>query len=480
MGIGSWGEELQGFLGGLYGSDYVRDFHHAAKTFRTNFYQNAPKFKFLFHVVFDINDEAYPDSVGAGQNFGILVKDIQLPSYKMDVKEYNQYNRKRLVQTKINYEPVEITFHDDNASTITNMWHAYYTYYYADSRNPQIQFNDSPGAGAIGQLPSFNLPNIQPDVGYNGRNIYDTGLEGQLNWGYIGEPTSANPDLRKPPFFNNITIFGFAQHNFVAYTLVNPMVKSFSHDKYSYDDAQIPMKNSMTIDYETVVYNVGYINGLAPDEIIRGFGDSATYDRTPSPITLPGANGRATGQGGYLNAISTGLQQMSQGNFLSGLYNIYGGYRAQKGRNILDDMRNEFQQGLKDGFNPYPIENRNQPFWTPGISQTPSFVGQAGGPTVGVVQPNPANYIIPSEPIPVGPDDLVFRPAVEPPIDDFIPIALPAVLPSNNAALPREYVAGLQINNTVRPNPDFLQELPAIITADENERLPRRFNNDIV
>lgn len=476
MGLGSWGEELQGFLGGLYGSDYVRDFHHAAKTFRTNFYQNAPKFKFTFHVVFEINDEAWPDSIGAGQNFGLLVKDIQLPTYKMDVKEYNQYNRKRLVQTKINYEPVEVTFHDDNASLITSMWHAYYTYYYADSRNPQIEFNDSPGAGAIGQLPALTLPSIQPNVGYNGRNIYDVGLEGQLNWGYIGEPTSANPDLRKPAFFKNITIFGFAQHNFVAYTLVNPMIRSFGHDKYNYDDSQTTMKNSMNLDYETVVYNVGYLNGLAPDEIIKGFGDSATYDRTPSPITLPGANGRATGQGGYLNAISTGLKQIEQGNFAAGLYNLYGGYRAQKGRNILDDMRQEFKQGLKEGFNPYPIENRNTPFWTPGISQTPTVVGQAGGPTVGVVQPNPVNYILPSEPIapPIPPDELEFFPTIQP-VEDFIPIALPAVLPSNPAPAPREVVAGIQINKTIQADSQILDNLPYYVKTDENERFNSNF-----
>ena len=42
-----------GFFGGVaagfFSNDYLRDYTHAAKTFRTNGYQYTPKFKFLFH-----------------------------------------------------------------------------------------------------------------------------------------------------------------------------------------------------------------------------------------------------------------------------------------------------------------------------------------------------------------------------------------------------------------------------------------------
>ena len=50
----------------------------------------------------------------------------------------NQYNRKRLIQSKIKYQPIDITFHDDNASQITAMWDAYYRYNYADAWNPIV------------------------------------------------------------------------------------------------------------------------------------------------------------------------------------------------------------------------------------------------------------------------------------------------------------------------------------------------------
>ena len=120
---------LANVAGGFFGNDYLRDFTHASKAFRSNFYQNAPKFKFLFHVYFDINQEAYNTaSLPKQSNFSLLVKTVQLPNFSFDTHTLNQYNRKRIVQTKIKYEPIEISFHDDNNSLITRLWHNYYTY----------------------------------------------------------------------------------------------------------------------------------------------------------------------------------------------------------------------------------------------------------------------------------------------------------------------------------------------------------------
>ena len=77
--------------GEFFGSDYLRDYTHASKTFRPNSYQNAPKFKFLFHVYFDINPDVYKPALGT--NLGLDVKTIKLPGYSFTTHELNQYNR---------------------------------------------------------------------------------------------------------------------------------------------------------------------------------------------------------------------------------------------------------------------------------------------------------------------------------------------------------------------------------------------------
>ncbi len=49
----------------FFTNEYLRDYQHASKTFRTNAYGYSPKFKFLFHVYFDINK----DYIGATQGW---------------------------------------------------------------------------------------------------------------------------------------------------------------------------------------------------------------------------------------------------------------------------------------------------------------------------------------------------------------------------------------------------------------------------
>ena len=243
---------------------YLRDFRHAARIFLPNTQSNAPKVKFLFHVYFEINELAYKPPTG--DNFGILVKSVKLPSYKFDTEIMNQYNRKRIVQTKIKYDPIEVTFHDDNQSQVAAMWNAYYQYNYADSINAtDVLGVEEYGTGAK----------------YQARNIYNNTIAGDDNYGYRGGYT--NDDGTKVPFFKDITVFGFWQQNFIAYTLINPIITSFAHDTYDYAEGGGTMANTMSLDYETVTYNTGKMDAASPELFVTGFG-SANYDRTPSPL----------------------------------------------------------------------------------------------------------------------------------------------------------------------------------------------------
>jgi hypothetical protein len=294
-------------------SRIIRDYTHASLTFRNDgTYEKAPKLKFLFHVYFDINPEV---SNVPNANYGLLVKTVKLPSYNMQVDKMNQYNRKRLIQTKINYDPVDITFHDDTGTAtgsdyaggmIRSLWKAYYNYYYADGRNPEVVFNrirgNTPNAGIGG--PGGKQSSFTAET-YNYRNQYDYSITGNTSWGYTGDATPSGEQAsitngRKIPFFKNITVFGLSQHRYTAYTLINPIITSFSHDTYDYSQGNGIMENKMTLEYETVVYNEGDIDGNAPGDIVTGFGFVANYDRRRSPIARPGSNGLVGGQAGLL------------------------------------------------------------------------------------------------------------------------------------------------------------------------------------
>ena len=341
---------IQGVAGGFFGGPVLRDYTHASKTFRAKNYENAPKLKFLFHVNFEINTEALSNLPGMDANWGLAVKSIKLPTFTMTTHEMNQYNRKRIVQSKIKYEPVDITFHDDagtsaNGGMIRNLWKSYYQYYFSDSRNPKIMI----ASKAVNSDSSKGS-------GYNNRTQYDKSITGDENWGYSGEASKAMPGLVKVPFFKSIRIFGFNQHNYVTYVLVNPMITRFGHDTYNYAEGNGTMENTMTLDYETVVYDSGAISGANPGNMVPGFGDVANYDKTLSPGARPGSNATILGQGGLVDAAGGFSDAIASGNYLGALGIAGTSYNTFKNQNLgqilKGDVTSQILGSLNNAQNP--------------------------------------------------------------------------------------------------------------------------------
>lgn len=399
----SWGENfLRDFVGDFFGSDYLRDYTHASKTFRPNNYQYAPKLKFSFHTYFAINNQAYDldRDEGTQQNFGLLVKEVKLPSYNFQTVQLNQYNRKRIVQTKIKYEPVQITFHDDNSNQMARLWAAYYTYYYGDASTPDVVFSGNRGSQGSDSTSVVTLAGVglgtypQPtDANYNTRNIYDPQLINQ-NWGYIGDSNAAadpaNGGTKKIPFFKNITIFGINnQKNFLAYTLINPIITNFSHDTYNYNEGGGIMQNTMILDYETVVYNEGALDGNNPGSIVAGFGDEATYDRTLSPIAKPGSNSTILGKGGMIDSVGGAIKGLGNNGLkgvIQSVQTIGTAYNTFRNTDLKQQLQAEFNSMLSDALSSNPNESRNLQFNFPSPASTPGVAGTAGSPTIDAQQ----------------------------------------------------------------------------------------------
>ena len=103
----------------------LRDPQHASRLFVNGQFRLAPKHKFLFHVAFNINQGALKDInlIQRHRNeINMLVKSADLPNFQMTVETLNQYNRKKNVQSKHDYQPINITFHDDNMGIINQLW----------------------------------------------------------------------------------------------------------------------------------------------------------------------------------------------------------------------------------------------------------------------------------------------------------------------------------------------------------------------
>ena len=335
----------QDFLQGFTATNSLRDYTHASKTFRTNAYELKPRFKFLFHVQFTLNVEeiqALKNSKVFGptqiSTLSLAVKTVDLPKYNIDVATLNQYNRKRLVQTKINYEPVNITFHDDGGDNIREMWYQYYSYYYKDPAQQYIS-NAPVTNGTIG-----NITTKQNGFSYNNRDIYSQNRVGSVNdWGFIGENfmDGTSSASGKPPFFKDIQIIGFDQHKYARYILINPLITAWNHDTYDYSQGNGTMQHTMTIRYETVKYLNG---GLGKPDKNISWPDTAHYDTEKSPLARAGSTASIFGQGGLLSTgegIMADLESGSVAGLIGAAQKAGAAYNTLKGKNLKSIVQSE-------------------------------------------------------------------------------------------------------------------------------------------
>ena len=314
---------FNGFLGQLADGvlspkGNLGDYAHASRLFVTENQKLAPHQKFLYHCFFQMDPVAasiLPDLKQKHElEIGMLVKSADLPRFSADVETKNKYNRKKNVQTAIKYNPVTITFHDDNYGVTTALLEAYYRYYFADGNQGWDR-----GRAAYKRGNS--------DATYKGSQ--DNGWKFGLD--------NNNPGF---PFFDDITITQFARKKFTSFTIVNPIITNWQHDSVDAGDGAGMMENTITVAYEAVFYNrdnVAYDNP-------KGFGDTAHYDRTPSPISPLGGSA-----GGLGTAIGTAI---SLAQYIAGGQNFNNPLEAiLAGANLLGNIRSLSKEGLRqEGF----------------------------------------------------------------------------------------------------------------------------------
>ena len=308
---------LSGFSNGLPG---MKDYAHASRLYIADNFRLMPKQKFLYHVVFDVNDNAFSKSFTANQKqeLNMLVKTCDLPKYNMNVEQKQQYNKKVNVMKNISYEPVNITFHDDHFDIVNGFWKAYYEYNIVDSATVE-------SSGGV---------NNTRDT------LYDPGEGRKHQFGMDGR------QKRKEPLLRSIQIFVLHQKQFTSFTLINPVIGSFSHDNLDNAEGNGIMANTMQVFYETVVYRAGTISRNSPSNFA-----TIHYDLEPSPLSvLGGGTTSIFGPGGIVEGIGSVIGDVRTGNI--GLGTILKGintYNNAKKIKAKDAVKEELKGIVKEG-----------------------------------------------------------------------------------------------------------------------------------
>jgi len=255
---------------------------HASRLFIDNTMRLAPRTKFNFYVRFDLDKAAIRAPSFQNKHheeIGILCKTADLPKFTFDSIVKNQYNRKKIIYKQINYDPINLTFHDDSAGVINAMWALYYGYYIGDRNLPN-------GAWEANHLRPTKTP------------------KDNFRYGMDNDITAS--------FLKSVSIYTMARRRFIGYTLVNPKIKSWNHGSMNYSASEFN-ENQMTLEYEAVQYTAGEVTYNNP----KGFA-VLNYDSVPSPLSVAGGGvARLTGAGGVLDGLESVFGDIGSGKALT-------------------------------------------------------------------------------------------------------------------------------------------------------------------
>lgn len=281
----SLGKQFKNLANAATTADYVKDFKHAQRMFGDNNFALAPKHGALFHVNIELNPNLDYQTNEQKVELGMLAKNVTLPSFNYDTEQLHAYNRKVNIQTKVNYTPITIEFHDDTSNVVKQFHELYLRHYYKDMEH--------------------NNPEYDPTYAVYGNRTSD-------QWGY-----TQNKDA-EGEFIRRIHVYSMSQKQFTHYVIENPMIQSFNHGTHNYAGENF-LSNSMVVMPEQIRY-IG--EGIVTTDQVRGFG-TIHYDTTPSPLQSLGGRDTIIGKGGLFNSISGIGDQIQSGNFLGAALNAF-------------------------------------------------------------------------------------------------------------------------------------------------------------
>ena len=210
---------------------YLRSPSTAARIFGLDspgqVFRSVPRTKFMFKAEFfpnpaaqnmiqDINLNSSSDT----RSIAFKVKQIDKPRITLTAQELNNYNKKRIVYTKIDYSDVSLRIFDTVDNSVLNFWVNYFTYYFGDSRIK------SPLAESM--------------------NPTDAKFQDQTGWGL-------RPLAEDTNFFNKISISAYFARTVTKFSYINPKITNidWAQKDYTSSDAE---EATVTFKYEYLQY----------------------------------------------------------------------------------------------------------------------------------------------------------------------------------------------------------------------------------
>ena len=214
---------------------YWRDFRNA---YHYNPSQDPPRQQFGGYVSFvldrDLFGQPFFDEVNNDElrvRMSSLVRTADMPQVEFQTQTMNEYNKKKIVNTGVQYQPVTIRVVDTASNAWLQIIMKYFAYHYMNPRNKGQQGDRD-----------INSTNI----GWGGADFIGAqyGAGGTYDSNRYGYNPNANPN-----FFERIDYVLYHGQKGVQYSLLNPVMTGFTHTPIDYASNDVA-EFTMTFQYE--------------------------------------------------------------------------------------------------------------------------------------------------------------------------------------------------------------------------------------
>lgn len=299
--------------------------------------QNLVRQQFQGLVNFFFN-EAIPGTSKDFQNgLSSLVKTAEFPSFEMQTDTHNQYNKKRITVSGVEYKPINITVYDtiDSAWVITLM-----KMYQHMFLNPMGKFEVQADNTTNPKILPYD---VVPEKLTTGSASSDTMSAFTQIWNENSNGLNIRPGAERN-FLTHIDLLVYHAQRYVRYTMFNPIVTSFKVDSLDYSSSQ-PITIQMDISYESFSIDPN-INSFIPEDDMKRWGNfsQGIWER------LRDDNPDAESIGKDIPGGAVAGKMSSENKFLENYLTTFLG-PVETGKD-LGSMRAEQKQDFWNNFNP--------------------------------------------------------------------------------------------------------------------------------
>lgn len=244
--------------------------------------RSVPRAKFMFKAEFVPSAAANSmmnniplNSSTDIRSVAFKVKTIDKPRINLTTVELNQYNKKKLAYTKVDYGDASIRVYDSVDNSVLALWINYFTYFFGDSRT---------GKDDVMVIQQSSV----------GSKYYDSS-----GWGF-------RPISEEEYFFKSIDVLAFYGQTVTKFKYMNPRIVSIDWQNKDYSSNDLE-EATINFKYESIVYEqfgqpvgnidtgwqstdtIDYPYGYASTPAVfqpRMFGNQTTiYDKNQSTTT---------------------------------------------------------------------------------------------------------------------------------------------------------------------------------------------------